>query len=131
MKTTVNDILNHFHETHTLIPKRQTGQPPLLNSPAQQELKDFVKENGENRHLCTKKLATVWTASTRQPISAVTIRRNLKKVGLTACMPRKKPAMTEAHCQTRLEWAHEHENWGARQWRQVLFSDESTFTQFQ
>src|SRR6266496_3053371 len=55
----------------------------------------------------------------------------LKKVGLTACMPRKKPAMTETHCQARLEWAHAHENWGARQWRRILFSDESTFTQFQ
>ena len=39
--------------------------------------------------------------------------------------------MTQAHCQARLEWAHAHENWTARQWRRVLFSDESTFTQFQ
>ncbi|CAB4474247.1 unnamed protein product [Rhizophagus irregularis] len=81
--------------------------------------------------LCTKKLATVWTAHTKQPISAVTIRCNLKKVGLTACMPRKTPAMTEAHYQAHLEWAYAYENWGTRWWRRVLFSDESTFTQFQ
>jgi transposase len=130
-KTTVNDILKHFNKTHSLTPKKQPGKLPLLNSPAQQELKAFVQENGENRRLCTKKIATVWTACTKQPISAVTIRRNLKKVGLTACMPRKKPAMSEAHCQARLEWAHAHENWGPRKWRRVLFSDESTFTQFQ
>src|SRR5581483_11928827 len=105
--------------------------PPLLNSPALQELKAFVKENDENCCLCSKKLATVWTAHTNQPISAITIRRNLNKVGLTACISRKKPAMTEAHHQACLEWAHAHENWGLRQWRQVLFSDESTFTQFQ
>jgi transposase len=130
-KTTVNDILKHLHETHSLTPKKQTGRPPLLNSPARQKLKEFVKENGETRRLCTKKIATVWTTRIRRPISAVTIRRNLKKVGLTACMPRKKPAMSEAHCQARFEWARAHENWGARQWRRVLFSDESTFTQFQ
>ncbi|CAB4421978.1 unnamed protein product [Rhizophagus irregularis] len=130
-KTTVNNILKRFHETHSLTPKKQTGRPPLLNSPAQQELKEFVQENGENRRLCTKKLATVWTARTEQPVSAITIRRNLKKVGLTACIPRKKPALSEAHCQARLEWAHAHENWSARKWRCVLFSDESTFTQFQ
>ena len=40
------------------------------------------------------------------------MRRNLKKIGLTACIPRHKLAMTEAHCQACLEW-------------------ESTFTQFQ
>jgi len=130
-KTTVNDILKRLHETHSLTPKKQTGRPPLLNSQAQQEIKAFVQENGENRRLCKKKLATVWTSRTKQPISAATIRRNLNKVGLTACIPRKKPAMTETHRQARLEWAHEHENWGAKKWRRVLFSDESTFTQFQ
>ncbi|CAG8473859.1 16416_t:CDS:2 [Funneliformis caledonium] len=77
----------------------------------QQELKAFVQENGENRRLCSKKLATVWTAHTKQPISAVTIRRNLKKVGLTSCIPRKKPAMTEVHHQARLKWAYAHKNW--------------------
>jgi len=130
-KSTVNDILNRLHETHSLTPKKPTGRPPLLNSPAQQELKAFVQENGENRRLCSKKIATVWTARTKQPISAVTIRRNLKKVGLTSCIPRKKPAMTEAHRQARLKWAHAHKNWGEKKWKRVLFSDESTFTQFQ
>ncbi|CAB5367822.1 unnamed protein product [Rhizophagus irregularis] len=127
-KTTVNDILKRLRETHSLTPKKQPGRPPLLNSTAQQELKSFVQENGENRQLCTKKLATVWTAHTKQPISAITIRRNLKKVGLTAYMPRKTPAMIEAHCQAHLEWAHAHENWRTRRWRRVLFYDESTFT---
>ena len=63
-KTTVNDILKHHYETHSLTPKKIPGRPPLLNSPAQQELKDFVQENGENCQFCTKKLATVWTAHT-------------------------------------------------------------------
>ena len=31
-KITVNDILKRLHETHSLIPKKQTGRPPLLNS---------------------------------------------------------------------------------------------------
>ncbi|CAB4487994.1 unnamed protein product [Rhizophagus irregularis] len=130
-KITVNDILKRLREIHSLTPKKQTGRPPLLNSPAQQKLKSFIKENNENRRLCSKKIATTWTAQTKQPISRNTIRRNLKKVGLTACVPRRKPAMTEAHCQARLEWAYEHENWTERKWKRVLFSDESTFTQFQ
>ncbi|CAB4411794.1 unnamed protein product [Rhizophagus irregularis] len=96
-KSTVNKIIKRFYETHSLTPKKQSGHPPLLDLPAQQKLKAFVKEN----------------------------------IGLTACVPHHKPAMTEAHCQAHLEWAHKHENWTVRQWRRVLFSDESTFTQFQ
>ncbi|CAB4376096.1 unnamed protein product [Rhizophagus irregularis] len=97
-KTTVNDILKRLRETHSLTPKKQTGRPPLLNSPAQQKLKSFIKENNENRRLCSKQIATTWTAQTKQPISRNIIRQNLKKVGLTACVPHRKSAMTEAHC---------------------------------
>ncbi len=129
-KSTINNILKHFHETHSLIPKKQTDRPPLFNSSAQQELKAFVQENSENCQLCSKKLATVWIAYTKQPIFAITIHCNLKKVGLTFCIPCKKPAMTEVHCQARLEWAYAHKNWGEKKWKRVLFSDESTFTQF-
>ena len=109
-KTTVNDIINHFYETHSLTPKKNPGRLPLLNSQAQQELNALITENSETHRLCSKKLATVWTAHTKQAISAVTIRRNLKKVGLTGCIPRKKPVMTEAHRQAHLEWALAHEN---------------------
>jgi len=125
-------VFKHFHETGSSTPKKKrTGRPPLLNTPTRQELKAFVQENAENRRLCSAKIATVWTARTNKPISAVTIRRTLKKVGFGARIPRRKPAMTEAHCQARLEFAHAHEKWTVREWRRVLFSDESTFTQFQ
>ncbi len=131
-KTAVYDVLKCLRETDSSTPKKKrTGHPPLLNIPAQQELKAFVQENAENRQLCSTKLSTVWTARINKPISAITIRRNLKKVGLSAHFPRHKPAMTEKHCQARLEWARAHEKWTTRQWRRVLFSDESTFTQFQ
>jgi len=39
--------------------------------------------------------------------------------------------MTEAHYQTCLKWARTYEKWTTRQWRKVLFSDKSTFIQFQ
>lgn len=48
-KSTVNKIIKRFHETHSLTPKKQSGRPPLLDLPAQQKLKAFVKENSENR----------------------------------------------------------------------------------
>ncbi|CAB4460805.1 unnamed protein product [Rhizophagus irregularis] len=130
-KTAVYDVLKRFRETGSFTPKKKSGRPPLFNSPTRQELKAFVQENGENRRLCSKKIATVWTARKKQPVSASTIRRNLRKVGLRACIPCRKPAMTETHYQARLEWALAHRNWTTRKWRSVLFSNESTFTEFQ
>jgi len=123
--------LNNFIKLVLPHQKKKTGHPPLLNTPSWQELKAFVQENGENRWLCAKKLATVWTAHTKKPISAFTICRTLKKVRLSACIPHHKPAITEVHCQAHLKWAHAHEKWTTRQWRKVLFSDKSTFIQFQ
>lgn len=114
-KSTVNDILKRLYKTNSLTPKKLTDYPLFLDLAVQQKLKEFVKEDSENRRLCSTKIATVWTAQTKQPISGRTIRRNLKKIGLTACIPRRKPAMSEAHCQACLEWAHAHENWTVRQ----------------
>ena len=48
-KSTVNDIIKRYHETHSLTPKKQSGRPPLLDLPAQQRLKALVKEDSENR----------------------------------------------------------------------------------
>ncbi|CAG8489605.1 537_t:CDS:2 [Funneliformis mosseae] len=56
-------------------------------------------------------LVTVWTAYTKQPISTITIWWNLKKVGFTSCIPHKKPAMIEVHCQACLKWTHTYKNW--------------------
>ncbi|CAI2192001.1 5525_t:CDS:2, partial [Funneliformis geosporum] len=39
-------------------------------------------ENGENRWFYAKKLSTIWTSCLKNPISAFTICRTLKKVGL-------------------------------------------------
>ncbi|CAI2200774.1 1599_t:CDS:2, partial [Funneliformis geosporum] len=70
----VYNTLKHLHQTGSFTPKKQTGRPPLLNTPFQQELKAFVQENSENRRLCAKKLSTVWTSCLKNPISAFTIR---------------------------------------------------------
>ncbi|CAG8725489.1 329_t:CDS:1, partial [Funneliformis mosseae] len=66
-------------------------------------LKAFVQENGENRRLCAKKLATVWTTRIKKTIFAFTIHRTLKKVKLSAHIPHHKSAITEVYCQTRLK----------------------------
>ncbi|PKB93959.1 hypothetical protein RhiirA5_439917, partial [Rhizophagus irregularis] len=66
-KTAVYDVLKRFRETGSFTPKKKPGRPPLFNSPTRQKLKAFVQANGKNRRLCSKKIATVWTARKKQP----------------------------------------------------------------
>uniref|UniRef100_U9T5E7 Transposase Tc1-like domain-containing protein n=1 Tax=Rhizophagus irregularis (strain DAOM 181602 / DAOM 197198 / MUCL 43194) TaxID=747089 RepID=U9T5E7_RHIID len=97
-KTAINDILKRLHEPQSLTPK---------NNP---DVHRFLIHQ------------LIWTARTEQPISVITIRCNLKKIRLTACIPRKKLALSEAHRQAHLEWAHAHENWREGN-GDMLFSD--------
>ncbi|GBB94641.1 hypothetical protein RclHR1_23960002 [Rhizophagus clarus] len=83
--------------------QKKSGHPSLFNSP----------------------IATVWTSRKKQSISTITIRRNLKKVRLNSCIPRRKPAITEMHHQAHLEWTLVHRNWTTRKWRRVFFSDKN------
>ena len=47
-KTTVYKVLKQFCETGSVLPKKQTGKPPLLISSVRQELKNFVQDDEEN-----------------------------------------------------------------------------------
>ncbi|EFA01186.1 Transposable element Tc3 transposase-like Protein [Tribolium castaneum] len=60
-------------------------------------------------------------------ISERTVRRRLNEEGLLARTPANGPKLTREHRVERLRFAHEHENWGTRDWSRVLFSDESKF----
>jgi len=125
-KASVNRILKRHRETGTTSPAKRTGRKPLLNSPARACLKALITNDG-NRRLCTAQVTTFWAARSGNGVSSRTIRRNLKKVKLKSCIPRRKPAMSEANRLKRLEWARTHEHWTVNDWKKVVFSDESTF----
>jgi len=127
-KTAVNDIIKLFHDTCTTTPGKRPGRPPILDTPKRAQLKTLVKNN---RRLGTVKIKNLWEARTEEQITTVTLRRTLKKVGLKSCIPRKKPLISEVNRKKRLEFALAHKHWKPRHWRKVLFSDETTITQFQ
>ena len=55
------------------------------------------------------------------------MQRRLWEVGLKAYRARKKPRLTLAHRQKRLEFARKHRYWSASDCSRVVFSDESRF----
>ena len=63
-------------------------------------------------------------------VSASTIRRRLFAGGLKSRRPAKKPLLTAKNVRDRIAFCRKYRNWTADEWENVLFSDESTFSQF-
>lgn len=63
-------------------------------------------------------------------VSQSTISRRLRESGLKPRKAATGPLLTRDHRRRRLEFAHEHLNWGVEDWAKVLFSDESRFCLF-
>lgn len=64
------------------------------------------------------------------PVSNQTIWNRLRQANLRSRNRARVPMLTDAHRRARLEYARTHINWTQRQWRQVLFTDESRFCLF-
>ncbi|KAG0442909.1 hypothetical protein HPB47_015490 [Ixodes persulcatus] len=61
-------------------------------------------------------------------ISCSTIRRRLREAGLKNCVAAQKPHLTERQRRPRLEFARAVQGWTVDDRREVIFSDESTFS---
>ena len=66
----------------------------------------------------------------RRQISDRTIRRRLQERGLKSLARAQVPMLSASHQHARLQYAHIYYNWTARQWANVLFTDESRFCFF-
>jgi hypothetical protein len=88
-------------------------------------LKSYIKQNPfKSAHLLKNEVAG-WS-----DVSVCTIQDRLqKKLGLPFCRAAKKPLLTSAMRKKRLAFARKYKNWNASQWRNVMYSDESTFCQ--
>ncbi|CAI2201872.1 14001_t:CDS:1, partial [Funneliformis geosporum] len=128
-KTTVYDAIKRFKETGSAIPKKCCDLKPLFNSNAQYSLKKIVTQNSKHRRLTTQKIQELWTKK-KKKVSTVTIRQTLKKVGLCSCVAHSKLLISENNKEKRLSWALEREDWIIAKWKKVVWSDESTFSQF-
>ena len=66
-------------------------------------------------------------ASAGEMVDSSTVRRRLIAVGRKARRPIKKQLLTTKMKKKRFIWAKKYKDWTYKQWRQVLFSNESHF----
>ncbi|KXL47203.1 MAG: hypothetical protein FE78DRAFT_132636, partial [Acidomyces sp. 'richmondensis'] len=50
----------------------------------------------------------------------------LKKEGYGRRIARRKPLLTEAQKEARLQWANHHVDWSDRQWSRIIWTDEAS-----
>jgi hypothetical protein len=58
-------------------------------------------------------------------VGATTVRKSLHRQGMKAMHTINKPLLTREQKKKRLGFAHAHRDWTIKQWKQVIFSDET------
>ncbi|GFS51097.1 transposable element Tc1 transposase [Trichonephila clavipes] len=122
--STVVRTLKRFSETNFIVDRGQSGQPR----------KTSLREDGllhrislSNRKLNSSQILKQWTLTSNVSVCSKTVRGRLQEIGLRGCKARPKPLLTEFQCKRRLTWAREHSLWTIKDWKKVIFSDESQF----
>ena len=130
--STVRDTIKRFRVTGSTASMPRSGRPSSITIPQRNRLKRIVtNDKTKNRRLCTAGVQKLWKKKSGQDVSTRTIRRALHSVGLKNCVARKKPLISPANMEARLAWCLDHQNWTKADWSKVMWSDESTFSQFQ
>ena len=81
-----------------------------------------------NRWSTARALQNDLQQATNVRVSAQTVRNRIHESGMRARRPQVGPELTAQHRAARLTFSREHLGWQIRQWRPVLFTDESRFT---
>lgn len=103
---------------------KRSGRPKKLTNRGLRHLKRLVKGDSRlNARLITPDLNN----SLSEPVSIVTVRRYLKKLGYEYAVKIKKQWLSPKHRQQRVAWCTQYSSWTCDDWKKVIFSDESTF----
>ena len=106
--------------------KPRSGRPEKIHHVAKQVISLSIGKRGQS----TRKLARRLT-SKGYSVSRETVRRHLKnEINLKAYRRPRKPRLTEKMKKARIEFAKSKLNWTLNDWKNVLWSDESSFQLF-
>lgn len=115
-KTAVTRIIRAFRDEGTLADAKRSGRPRVTTH-------DIVAAAVVDPFLSAKEIRDELSLS----ISTATVRRRLKEAGISNFAAAQKPFLPERQRQPRLDFALNHQRWNEEEWKNVVFSDESTF----
>ena len=118
--STVSKYLKRKNETGRTSRKAELSSTRKLSA---RQLRIVKKEILANRR------ATLVEISRRADInvSTSTLSRRVRELGFRSVLQRRKPYVSAANRQKRIEWCIAHQGWSEKDWDRVLWSDESQF----
>lgn len=119
VKTIVANAKRNGH-THS---KLRTGRPRKTSV---REDRQIVREAKKNRRLSAEKIATMVEEDHGVTISNQTVRNRIKEEGFNGRAARKKPNLSKQNMKARLAYAMTMLKYKEKDWRKVVFSDESS-----
>ena len=123
-RATVFRLLREAKNPNAKKVKKKPGPPPVL-SPANRDSLRRIAIQTPN--LSNEQLAARLEMKGGPSVSSSTIRRVLPSIGIERKRGRKVPILTATHKAARLAWCLRHRG---RDWKNVVFSDESKFQFF-
>ena len=116
---TVQCIILKFQKTGSVKNKVRCGSPQKLRVEDVERLKNNVLEDRESRIMPLVDITTKFNTTLTTKVSETTIRRVLKKQGITSCAAAIKPFVSETNAAKRVAWCQERLNWEIKDWEKV------------
>jgi len=123
-KCCVYNAVRKHEETGDFADKQRSGRPPKVGERELRHLKRLVI--GDNRLSCSK-ITMELNQSLNKPVTRRTIFNYLKKLGYEYKVKIKKQWLNAQHRKQRVAWCTQYAHFTKDDWRNVIFSDESTF----
>jgi transposase len=126
-KTTVYDTIKRYENAESLRSAPRSGRPCALNVGEQKTLREIALKNNRSS---AEEIQRNFVGVSGVEVSVKTIRKNLHELGIQSRVAAVKPLLTDQQRENRLKWCLDRRNWTIRQWKSVIWSDESRFKIF-
>ena len=123
--STVSKIVKKIRETQSLENRQRSGRPRKLSY---RSIRYIEREVIENPSITSNEIAKKINLTRESAISDSLVRKTLCQRGFKTYSSLKKPFLNKAQKQKRLEWCKKMQAKGIDFWKNVCFSDESSFS---
>ena len=121
-KNAISNFLRRYDATGDVNRKKGSGKPPKSTKEEDEVLKELSLND---RFHTANELRKDWKDATGVDVSKSTVNRRLISLDLPAMKPQKKPLLNEGQRRRRLEFAMRYRHWTVRDWKRVIFTDET------
>ena len=121
---TIYRLQQRFTATGVTDDRPRTGRPRVTT---QRQDCHIFRHHVRDRFQTANETGRNTLGNHQRLISGQTVRRRLAERDLENRRPARVLVLTRRHRLARLQWARNHANWNWRQWRTILFTDESRY----